>query len=111
MFCNDKEKEKESKSYTIHVKSGMAPSEVSDILEENGLIKDARKYDRYLKKNNYEIIADREEAITKAIKMAKTGDAVVILGKGEDKYIYRENGKEPWLGDHVVARKVLEEEI
>ena len=59
--------------------------------------------------DNYEVIADREEAITKAIKMAKAGDAVVILGKGEDKYIYRKNGKEPWLGDHVVALKVLEE--
>lgn len=62
-------------------------------------------------KDNYEVIADREEAITKAIIMAKTGDAVVILGKGEDKYIYRRKGKEPWLGDHVVARKVLEEEL
>lgn len=59
---------------------------------------------------NYELIADREEAIRKAISLAKPGDAVVILGKGEDKFIYRYHGKEPWEGDHVIARKVLEEE-
>lgn len=61
-------------------------------------------------KDNYELIEDRTHAITKAIKMAKTGDAVVILGKGEDKYIYRENGKELWIGDNVVALNVLEED-
>lgn len=61
-------------------------------------------------KDNYELIADREEAIKKAIRMAKPGDAVVILGKGEDKFIYRQNGKEPWIGDDVVAHTVLEED-
>lgn len=47
-------KENKKNSYTIHIKSGMQPSKVSDLLKENGLIKDARNYDQYLNKHNYE---------------------------------------------------------
>lgn len=50
----DKKEKEKPKTYTIDVKSGMAPSEISDLLKEHGLIKDARKYDKYLKKHGYE---------------------------------------------------------
>ena len=36
--------------------------------------------------NNYEIVIDRREAITKAINMAQDGDMVLILGKGNETY-------------------------
>ena len=36
---------------------------------------------------NYELIVDRDEAITKAINDAKPGDAVLILGKGAERYL------------------------
>ena len=36
---------------------------------------------------NCEIIMDRREAIREAFKHAKTGDAVIITGKGTDPYI------------------------
>lgn len=36
---------------------------------------------------NYELIVDRDEAITKAIHDAKPGDAVLILGKGAEHYL------------------------
>ncbi len=36
---------------------------------------------------NYELIVDRDEAIEKAIKDAKPGDAVLILGKGAERYM------------------------
>jgi len=36
---------------------------------------------------NYELIVDRDEAITKAIHDAKPGDAILILGKGAESYM------------------------
>jgi UDP-N-acetylmuramoyl-L-alanyl-D-glutamate--2,6-diaminopimelate ligase len=56
----------------------------------------------------YEIILDRRQAIHKAIEMAKSGDTVVISGKGTDPYIMEANGKKtPW-SDASVAREELE---
>lgn len=37
-------------------------------------------------RNNYEIIIDRSEAIKKAIDIAKPGDMVMVLGKGNENY-------------------------
>src|SRR5699024_2131574 len=50
----DKDEKEKPKSYTIEITSGMAISEVTNQLENDGLIKDARKYDQYLKKHDYE---------------------------------------------------------
>ncbi|MCQ2519292.1 MAG: UDP-N-acetylmuramoyl-L-alanyl-D-glutamate--2,6-diaminopimelate ligase [Lachnospiraceae bacterium] len=36
---------------------------------------------------NYELIVDRDEAITKAIKDAEPGDTILILGKGAERYM------------------------
>lgn len=36
---------------------------------------------------NYELIVDRDEAIEKAIRDAKPGDAILILGKGAERYL------------------------
>jgi UDP-N-acetylmuramoyl-L-alanyl-D-glutamate--2,6-diaminopimelate ligase len=54
------------------------------------------------------IIMDRREAIAKALSMAKSGDAVLITGKGTDPYIMQANGKKlPW-SDARVVREELE---
>ncbi len=54
------------------------------------------------------IILDRREAIAYALEEARTGDAVLITGKGTDPYIMEENGKRtPW-DDADVAREELE---
>jgi len=54
-----------------------------------------------------EIIIDRRAAIAKALSLAKTGDAVIITGKGTDPYIMGPNGtKTPW-DDATVAREEL----
>lgn len=54
-----------------------------------------------------EIIMDRRVAIATALKSAKTGDAVLITGKGTDPYIMRANGaKESW-DDATVVREEL----
>jgi UDP-N-acetylmuramoyl-L-alanyl-D-glutamate--2,6-diaminopimelate ligase len=54
------------------------------------------------------IIMDRRLAIREAIKRARTGDAVIITGKGTDPYIMGPNGtKTPW-SDAKISREELE---
>lgn len=55
-----------------------------------------------------EVIMDRREAIARAISKAKTGDIILITGKGTDPYIMLANGEKlPW-SDENVAREELE---
>ncbi|MBI5005089.1 MAG: hypothetical protein HZC03_00545 [Candidatus Lloydbacteria bacterium] len=52
-------------------------------------------------------ILNRREAIRHAISLAKTGDTIIITGKGTDPFIMRANGsKEPW-SDVSVAEEEL----
>ena len=54
-----------------------------------------------------EIIMDRRQAISKAISLAKSDDAVLITGKGTDPFIMGPNGiKQEW-DDATVAREEL----
>ena len=39
-----------------------------------------------VKKDNYEIILDRKEAINKGISLLKENDVLLILGKGHEDY-------------------------
>lgn len=61
-----------------------------------------------MEKGNGVMIEDRYEAIETAIRTAKTGDCVVILGKGDEQYLDYEDGKHFWMGDNVAAAKALE---
>lgn len=54
-----------------------------------------------------EIIMDRREAIARAIALAKTGDAVIITGKGTDPFIMGPNGTKTEWDDAGVAREEL----
>ena len=49
---------------------------------------------------------DREKAIEKALKMAKKGDLVLLLGKGHEKTILRADGPHDFE-DIKVAEKIL----
>lgn len=54
-----------------------------------------------------EKILDRKEAIHKAIKIAKSGDVVVITGKGSEPWMILKNGKKvPW-DDRKITREAL----
>jgi UDP-N-acetylmuramoyl-L-alanyl-D-glutamate--2,6-diaminopimelate ligase len=54
------------------------------------------------------IIMDRRTAIGKALSLAKSGDTVLISGKGTDPYIMEANGKKlPW-DDARIVREELE---
>lgn len=59
-----------------------------------------------LKASNLEIIADREEAIRKAIGMAEKDDIVVIAGKGHEDYQIIGNIKSHF-DDREMARKYI----
>ncbi len=53
------------------------------------------------------IIMDRREAIAHALSLARTGDAVLITGKGTDPYIMGADGaKTPWSDAQVVREEL-----
>ncbi len=57
-------------------------------------------------KENYVVEADRKKAIQKAIELAKTGDTVVIAGKGHEDYqIFKDNTIH--FDDREVAREFI----
>lgn len=60
-----------------------------------------------IRKTNYIIVESRYDAIRQAIELADPEDTVILLGKGDEKFIYREFGREPYEGDDAIAREVL----
>ncbi len=60
-----------------------------------------------IEKTNYIIIESRYDAIRQAIEMANVQDTILILGKGDEEFIYSEYGREPWLGDQNAAKEIL----
>lgn len=53
------------------------------------------------------IIMDRREAIAEAIKLARTGDNILITGKGTDPYIMGANGsKLPWSDSRIASEEL-----
>ena len=55
-----------------------------------------------------EKIADREEAIKKALSLTdREGDAVILAGKGADAYQIVEGEKVAYQGDYTLAEKYL----
>ncbi|MDW3096304.1 MAG: UDP-N-acetylmuramoyl-L-alanyl-D-glutamate--2,6-diaminopimelate ligase [Gammaproteobacteria bacterium] len=56
--------------------------------------------------NNYKTVVDREQAIIDALNMASANDAVLIAGKGHEKFQYVKNQKIAF-DDVVVATKEL----
>lgn len=60
-----------------------------------------------IEKTNRIIIESRYDAIRQAIEVANVGDTILILGKGDETFIYREFGREPWMSDPAAARDAL----
>lgn len=53
-------------------------------------------------------IEDRYDAIRMAIESANVNDTILILGKGDEEFIYRGfNDRAPWMGDDKAAREIL----
>ncbi|NLC54424.1 MAG: UDP-N-acetylmuramoyl-L-alanyl-D-glutamate--2,6-diaminopimelate ligase [Erysipelothrix sp.] len=58
---------------------------------------------------NYVIIENRYDAIYQAIELANEDDVILLLGKGNDQYMARVNGKEFYLGDVEISKKIVQE--
>ncbi len=64
-----------------------------------------------IENTNTIFIEDRYAAIRLAIESANTNDTVLILGKGNEQFMYRKDGKSPYKGDHIIAKEVIEQYI
>ena len=62
----------------------------------------------YFRRLDPEIILDRYEAIKKAVSLAKEGDTILLLGKGNDEFFLDKNGRIPYMSDKVAAEKAIE---
>ncbi len=58
-----------------------------------------------------EIIMDRRQAMAKAISLAKTGDNILITGKGTDPFIMGPNGTKTVWSDAEVAREEIKKTL
>ena len=58
---------------------------------------------------NHIIIENRYDAIYQALELANEKDIILILGKGNDQFMAREHGREFYLGDGEIAKKVIRE--
>lgn len=67
------------------------PKEIADEIRQG--IKDAA----------VTFIPERYEAIRQGIEAARDGDTVLILGKGDEPYMYSDTGRVPWKGDNKAA--------
>lgn len=81
---------------------------VEKIMEEieKGIFNERQNIKFQKEKKYYFKIADRQEAINKAIKMARKGDLVLITGKGHEKSMNYGNGEKVW-SEHEAVRKAL----
>ena len=52
-------------------------------------------------------IEDRYAAIRQAVEQANANDTILILGKGDEPFMYREDGRTPWMGDHKAAADTI----
>lgn len=84
-------------------------SDFSIITSDNPRFEDPREIiDEILKgvksKNNYEILENREEAIMRGIELSKSGDIVLICGKGHETY-QEVNGVKKHFDDKEFVQK------
>lgn len=62
-----------------------------------------------IKTKNTIFIEDRYEAIRQAIESANEGDTILLLGKGDEPYLYTTEGRSPYIGDNVAAAECIYE--
>ena len=55
-------------------------------------------------------LSDRQEAISKAVRIAQKGDTIIITGKGHEKSMNLGRGEEPW-SDHAAVKHALTRDI
>ncbi len=92
---------------------GIADSECSEVIltDEDPYDENPEKIVKEMAagmKRSPKIIMDRRKAIHTALSIARTGDAVLITGKGTDPYIMQAHGTKTLWSDAQVVREELE---
>ena len=64
-----------------------------------------------IKDKPYVLITSRENAIISGIDLMNDDDTLLILGKGDDNFIYRPFGKEAYSSDAIIAKNRIKERI
>jgi len=62
---------------------------------------------KLLENKRHLLIEDREIAIEEGVKLLNSGDYLVLLGKGKDKFVYKGIDKIEYMGDKELARKYM----
>lgn len=60
-----------------------------------------------IQSTNTIFIENRYDAIRMAIESANVQDTIMILGKGDEEFMYREDGRSPWMGDNNAAKEII----
>lgn len=83
---------------------------VDDTYEDNGqeILDTAASF---ISKHNYLAISDREGAIEEAIELLNSGDTLLILGKGNETFMYQGLVKKSYNGDKNVAYKYMNKRL
>lgn len=68
----------------------------------------AQEIKKGIEKTPCVIIEDRSEALRLAVENAHDDDTIVALGKGSEQFMYRLEGREPWIGDDVCLKEYLD---
>ena len=85
----------DNSDYCIFTMDDPRDEDVNNIIDE--LVSDTNK-------TNYERIINREEAIKKALDMAKDNDIILIAGKGDDNYMAIGNEYLPYSDREVINK-------
>ena len=59
------------------------------------------------KEKEYKVIKNRESAIEYAVRVSRTGDIIVLAGKGHERYEIDDKGKHPFDEREIVRRAYL----
>jgi UDP-N-acetylmuramoyl-L-alanyl-D-glutamate--2,6-diaminopimelate ligase len=63
-----------------------------------------------IKKHNYTVCPDRQDAINQAVSMAKEGDSVLIAGKGHEDY-QETGGSRHYFSDRECVKQAIKERL
>ena len=71
------------------------PKDIANVIKEG------------IHETNTIFIENRYDAIRQAIESANVHDTIMILGKGDEEFIYREDGRSPWMGDNNAVKEII----
>ena len=71
----------------------------------------AEEITKGIDKTPYLIISDRYDAIRQALELADPEDTVLVLGKGNQKFMERDIGRCSYQGDVIIVKEVLKKYV